>query len=318
MNIDKVEIIRRVAELDKLVIAHPAFSNVIRSINDCILKSEVYREPVGCLLLAKGGMGKSTVCHTVLSQMKSSIKRVGAVEKTIVPAFYSEIPSPATVKGVAASMLKDLGAVSPFSGTTIQMKARLCTLLAAAETKLVFLDETHNLFRRGNRSTAVNSEVCAWIIGMVNEAKISFCLVGLPDFAAHLSADSQLTRRFPLHLHLKPLLPGDQSQPGALVPFFAQFMRETSARLSLKSIPDLNYLFLSTQVYAATGGIPAFIISLIKEAVLNALSSGHDNISLDDFAIAWDRGLISESSLVKDNPFRMSQGALAGALRRSI
>lgn len=313
---DRTQLLQRVAELDKVVVAHLAFNNAIDSINDCVMKSEVYREPVGCLLLAQGGMGKSTVCRAVLSQMKVSKKQIGAVERTIVPAFYSEIPSPATVKGVAASMLKDLGAPSPFSGTNIQMKTRLCTLLTTAETKLVFLDETHNLFKQGGRSK-VNSEVCAWIIGLVNQTRISLCLVGLPEFAPHLSADSQLTRRFPLHLHLNPLLPGDQSQPGSLVPFLTEFMREAASRLRLTAVPHMSDLFSCTQVYAATGGNPAFIISLVKEAALNALSIGNESIDVDDFAVAWERGLIAGASLVKENPFRMSQGALAAVLRRA-
>lgn len=315
----RIKHIHRVAVLDKIVIPYPAFSTVINNINDCIMKTEAYREPVGCLLLGRGGMGKSTISRAVLSTMKRSTKRDGAVEKTIVPGFYSEIPSPVTVKGVAANMLRDLGAPpSSKSATHSDLKIRLCTLLAAAETKFIFIDETHNLFLKGNRSTSSHAEVYTWLIELVNKAKVSFCLAGIPEFAPYLSADSQLLRRFPMQLHLIPLLPGDQSQPGPLIPFLTHLMREATARLQLTAAPKLDDLFSCTQVFAATAGNPSFIVSLVKETALHALGEGRQHVSIDDFAAAWDGGMVSGSTLVKENPFRMSEAGLAGALRRSV
>lgn len=313
---NQIELIERVSVLDKIVIPHPGFVEAIRGVSECVLKSAAYREPVGSLLLANGGLGKSTVCHAIMQEMKASKKIVGTIEKTVVPAFYSEIPSPATVKGVAASMLRDMGAVSPLVGSSAaHMTERLCMLLSDAETTLVFLDETQNLFKTGTRSTKVNLDVCNWIKWMVNKTKISFCLVGLPEFAPYLSADSQLTRRFPLHFHLKPLMPGDQSFRGTLVPFLAEVMNHAASRISLTSVPAMNDLFAAKQVYAATGGIPAFIMSLIKEAALHALSSGKGCLGLEDFAAAWDAGITSQVSIAKDNPFRMSPAALESCLR---
>jgi len=302
--------------LDKVVIPHTGFSEAIRGVSECVLKSAAYSEPVGSLLLANGGMGKSTVCHAIMKHMKASKKIVGQIEKTIVPAFYSEIPSPATVKSVAASMLRDMGAASPLVGSSAaHMTERLCMLLSDAETTLVFLDETQNLFKIGTRSTKVNLDVCNWIKWMVNKTRISFCLVGLPDFAPYLSADSQLTRRFPLHFHLRPLMPGDQSFPGTLVPFLAAVLKQAASRLELTSVPAMDNLLATKQIYAATGGIPAFIMSLIKEAALHALARGKSSLELDDFAGAWDAGITFEASITKDNPFRMSPAALEGSLR---
>ncbi|WP_426087915.1 TniB family NTP-binding protein [Janthinobacterium sp. PSPC1-1] len=313
---NRTQLIERVSILDKLVIPHTGFSEAVRGISECVLKSAAYSEPVGSLLLANGGMGKSTVCHAIMKHMKTTKKIVGKIEKTIVPAFYSEIPSPATVKSVAASMLRDMGAASPNNGSSAaHMTERLCMLLSDAETTLVFLDETQNLFKIGTRSTKVNLDVCNWVKWMINKTKISFCLVGLPDFAPYLSADSQLTRRFPMHFHLRPLMPGDQSFPGTLVPFLAEVLKQTASRLELKSVPAMNNLLATKQIYAATGGIPAFIMSLLKEAALQGLSSGKSCLELEDFADAWDAGITFEASITKDNPFRMSPAALEGSLR---
>lgn len=312
------DLIQRVAQLDKIIIPHPAFAAAVHGIEDCLAKSKHYREPVGSLLLAEGGMGKTTAHRAVLSRLAKSTICDGDFERTIVPAFYFEIPSPATVKSVAASMLDALGAPSPHSGSSAAfMTQRLCKLLENAETLLVFIDEAQNLFCIGKRSTKINTVVCNWIKWMVNNTKVSFCLMGLPEFAPILSADSQLTRRFPMHFQLHALTPGDQEHFGALVPFIAEAMKQATQRLQLDAAPRFDTLLAATQVYAATGGNPSFVIKLIKEAVLDALCAGTAHVTLENFAAAWDSGVTARASIARNNPFRLSHGALAAALRRS-
>jgi Cdc6-like AAA superfamily ATPase len=313
------DLIQRVAQLDKMIVAHDAFSAALLGIEDCVAKSQFYREPIGSLLLAEGGMGKTTVCNVIVSRFPKTNEQDDNFERTIVPAFYFEIPSPATVKSVAASMLEALGADRPLSGSSANfMTDRLCKLLGKSKTILVFADEFHNLFSYGGRSTKINTLVCNWIKWMVNYTKISFCLVGRPDFASFLLSDSQLTRRFPMHFQLKPLSAGDQDGPGTLVPFVAETMQQAKHRLQLDSVPSMDTLYSATQMYAATGGSPSFVIALVKEAVLNALESGTATVTLENFAAAWDRGGCNSASLTKVNPFRLSNGALATAMRRTI
>ena len=315
---DRENFIHRVAQLDKIIIAHDAFSAALHGIEDCMAKSQFYREPIGSLLLAEGGMGKTTVYRTILSRLPKAVERDENCDRTIVPAFYFEIPSPATVKSVAASMLEALGADRHLSGASAAfMTDRLCKLLGKSKTMIVFADEFHNLFNFGPRSTKVNTAVCNWIKWMVNNTKISFCLVGLPAIASFLLADSQLARRFPMHYHLRPLSPGDQERPGALVPFVIEAMQQSKQRLQFESVPKMESLYSANQIYAATGGNPSFVIALIKEAALNALGSGATHMTMENFATAWDSGTSNSASLVRENPFRLSHGALATALRKS-
>ncbi|MDP3670351.1 MAG: TniB family NTP-binding protein [Telluria sp.] len=307
----------RVALLDKVVVRHPALEAARLGIEECVAKTRAFREPVGSLLLAQGGMGKTTVCRMLLASMPPRVKHERRVEKTLVPAFYAAIPSPATVKSVAASLLTNLNDPSPLAGTTAHMTVRLCRLINACETKLIFLDEFHHLFDIKKTSTSVNLSVCNWLKSIVNATKVSFCLVGLPDFAPILANDSQLTRRFPIHFALRALRPGDNQHIGALIPFLASVRQQAMHRLELSAMPRLDGLFAANQMFAATGGIPAFVMALIKQSLLVALRQDRNSVTMEDIADAWDSGISAQASLTSSNPFRMHEGELAAFVRRA-
>lgn len=310
------EILSAISMLDKLVVQHPDFSTAFTGINECVLKTEFYKEPMGSLLLAEGGMGKTTTCRAIMSSMSSTTKRSATFETTIIPAFYAEIPSPATVKTVAASMLAQLHDPNPLAGNTAQLTIRLCRLLERCETKLVFLDELHNLLDTTKTTTRINNNVCNWIKSIVNNTSVSFCLVGLPEFAPILSIDSQLSRRFPLHFKLNKLTPGTLDTAGTLPPFLQEVFDQAKNILSLRSTPNFSNELMVNQVYAATSGNPSFIMSLIKESLFIALSNNDNSITKEYLALAWDKGITAKATLTTANPFKMSAGSLAGQLKR--
>jgi hypothetical protein len=308
--------IETIAKLDKIIVRHSEFSKAVNGIVDCLNKSLAYQEPIGCLLTGNGGYGKTTVCRVIMSKMPLSTKREDAYEKTIIPAFYSSVPSPATVKSVAAALLTQLNDPSPLAGTTSHMTKRLCLLLKQCETKLVFLDEFHHLFAIQKTSTKINSDVCNWIKSLVNETRISFCLVGTPDFVSLLATDTQLSRRFPVHFKLQLLKLDTKKQIGHLKPFVAEITKQAIRIIGLQSLPNFNDEHTSHQLLAATTGNPAFVMSLIKESLLVCLNSGRNAVTTDDFATAWDSGITARVSLTKENPFRMNPGVLAANMRR--
>lgn len=307
-----------VSQLDKVIIRHPSWSKALTGIQECIERSAVYREPVGCFLLAEGGGGKTTVWHALSSAMPSTTKVEGGFEKTIIPAFYAEIPSPATIKSVAASLLAKLHDPNPLSGTTAHMTARLIRLLGECETRLVFLDEFHHLFDIRKKTTQVNIQVCNWIKSLVNATKVTFCLAGLPQFAPILSCDTQLIRRFPMQYEICALHPGTPDMPGHLPEFLALLNRQILQRLGLQNTLQLARMDISLQIFAATSGNPAFIMSLAKEAALHALHGRSKELTIYDFAAAWDRGITAQVSLCKQNPFKMTAAQLAASIRSDV
>ncbi|MFG8445220.1 TniB family NTP-binding protein [Pseudomonas aeruginosa] len=303
-----------VSELDRLVIQHPEFERAFNGVKECAEKSEYYAEPVGCLLSAEGGMGKTTICRTIMSTMPSGVKRLEDCEKNIVPAFYAEVPSPATVKTVAASMLSQLNDPNPLVGNTAQLTERLCKLLEQCETKLVFLDELHNLLDTSKSRARFNTNVCNWIKSIVNNTSVSFCLVGLPEVSPILSIDSQLSRRFPLHYKLGRLTIGGQNLTGTLSPFLATVANEIKRIMKFQATPDFSQYELTLRIYTATSGNPAFIMSLMKESCLLALKENQETLEIHNFKTAWDKGIVAKSSLTTKNPFCLPISELSKAL----
>lgn len=307
--------ITSIAKLDNIVICHPDFGKAIEGIEHCLKKSTAYREPVGCMLTGLGGCGKTTVCRVVMSKMPSEVKIVDNCEKSIIPAFYCAIPSPATVKSVAVALLTQLKDPNPFVGTSAQLTKRVCHLLKQCETKLIFLDEFHHLYDVLRNSTKVNSAVCNWIKSIVNETQIMLCLVGNTDFPHYLVQDSQLGRRFPKEFRMRPLQPDTQQVTGTIRPFIREIASRSKEILNVEFDNDFFESHSCNQIYAATSGNPAFVMLLLKEAIHITLQSGGRVVTVADFGLAWEEGLCSQASLTKANPFKMTPGTLASYLR---
>lgn len=307
--------ITSIAKLDNIVICHSDFGNAIDGIEHCLQKSSVYREPVGCMLTGLGGYGKTTVCRVVMSRMPSTVKVVDDCEKIIIPAFYCAIPSPATVKSVAIALLIQLKDPNPYVGTTAQLTKRVCHLLKQCQTRLVFLDEFHHLYDVLRNSTRVNTAVCNWIKSIVNDTGIMFCLVGNTDFPHYLVQDSQLSRRFPKEFRMHSLRPSTQEDSGLIKPFMKEIIFRCNKIMSIEFSCDFSEDHTCNQIYAATAGNPAFVMSLLKEAIYITSQSGGSVVTVNDFALAWEEGICSLASRTKTNPFNMSPGVLASHLR---
>ena len=214
----------QISSINNIVVTSDEFMTAFQGVQNCVKRSIAYKEPIGSMLLAKGGLGKTTLCKTIVSQMPKSTKIEEDHTKTIIPAFYVEVPSPATVKSLAITMLHELGDPTYNTGTTSYLTDRLSYLLGMCETKLVFLDEFHHLFERKPTSTRMNRTTGNWIKTLVNRTGISFCLVGLPEFVPLLQIDSQIARRFPFIYQLNPLTI-DPSQGGSMFAFLAEVSR---------------------------------------------------------------------------------------------
>lgn len=316
-SVNDVSHIQRVAQLDQIVICHPSFRRALSGITDCVEKSLHYRQAVGSLLLAEPGMGKTTLCNVFLKRMPSFVRTESQLQTNISPALYAEIPSPATVKSVASTLLARVGDPNSSVGSCTEMTKRLCHLLNKCETKLIFLDELHNLFDVRKSSTRMNALVCNWLKSLVNQTKISFCLVGLPQFANILLSDEQLNRRFPQQYHFRALTLGNGTTEGTLQTFLKEVAGASLPHAGITYPSSFDDLHLVKQIYAATHGSPAYVMDLLKDSALVALQDGRDSVSAADFSLARDMKIANTIGLSKLNPFEMGPGPLASFTRNS-
>ncbi|WP_443612802.1 TniB family NTP-binding protein [Acinetobacter pseudolwoffii] len=304
----------QISSINNIVVTSDEFMTAFQGIQNCVKRSIAYKEPIGSMLLAKGGLGKTTLCKTIVSQMPKSTKIEEDHKKIIIPAFYVEVPSPATVKSLAITMLHELGDPTYNSGTTSYLTDRLSYLLSMCETKLVFLDEFHHLFERKQSYTRMNVTIGNWLKTLVNQTGISFCLVGLPEFAELLQVDSQIARRFPFIFTLNPLYIESSQGHGTIYAFLNEIARKM-AQKNISFSPPLDNPLMGMQIYTATQGYHSYIISLIRESIVNALNEGRLIVNKSDFSTAWELGITDYISKPNSDPFKMSSSQLAMKVR---
>lgn len=309
--------IERISKLDEVLIRHPEMDKAIRGIHRCIIQSLQYKEPVGCMLLAEGGMGKSSVCKIIQAGLQESIIQTLNAEVTLVPAFRAEVPATVSVNYLASNILAGLHDLNPDIGTIPAKTKRIATLLQKCGTQIIFLDECHNLLNTNDRSAAANMVALRWLKSLVNSSGVCACLSGTPDSVALIDSDQsyQLTRRFKHRFTLEPLVPGTEDKPGPLYHFLTQMCIHARDRFSLQHMPLIGSYSDTLRVFAATHGNLEYVMTLIKEAILMSWRKSGQSVSLEEFAEVWDSGVMGEASIAKRNPFRLNTGELAAQFR---
>jgi len=299
--------IQAVNKIDNFVIQHTQWTKVIRGIERCLLMSKGSEEPVNVLLTGSPGTGKTTVCRKILASRKPYIKTDTLFEKTIMPTFFSSVPSPASIKGVVSDMLEAIRDPTPTKGTQLEQTLRLQTLLKECETSSVILDELQHLLKRdkGNQEALQN-----WLKSCINKFNIPMIIVGTPDCVAIIDADDQLKRRFSRRYTLKNLgfnISSTQCE-------FKLYMRELvtlcnevvkMAKISLFKTKDE-----ALQLYIATGGNPHSIHLLFKEAMACAIEEGKSNVETHHFIQAYDELELLNTFSIGSNPFEISTDRL--------
>jgi len=289
----------------------------IDGLSDCITWSVASAEPRGALLTGIGGAGKTTVCRAILKSFPSVETKEADLSIKTVPAFYASVPSPSTIGSLAASLLVSIGDPLPPRGTAANLTARLAHLLKICRTQVILLDEFHNLLAEAVTGQTHAKKVCNWLRSLINETGVMVCLVGDPSCETLVNHDHQMSRRFAYRYRLKELDPGTQERPGDLVGFLTGFSELSLKKIQMTSGVDFSDHHRVQQVWAATGGNPAFVAMLFKEAASIALlNGGRTAIELDDLGDAFEKGITLPAALISGNPFLLQPAVLRSKLKK--
>ena len=149
------------------------------------------------------------------------------------------------------------------------------------------LDEFHHIYSSSAQKNKSSENVANWIKTLADETKISICLVGLPTIQDNLFIDSQLARRFSCVLQLNPLTLNRYDQFGTLIPFLKQTSIYIAKNFDLSFDPEIFSKDLSKRIFLATSGFQAYVMQLIHQSCLNALSDNRTVVSMNDFHTAY-------------------------------
>lgn len=285
----------RIERANTAIIRYPRFKELHRAIRQCQDISRSAGEPQCMSLEGVTGAGKSTL----IKAYAQAFPRVDTEWGTSIPIFYMETPSPVTVKGMAASMLEQLGDPFAHRGALWSMNSRLIRLLIACEVELVILDDFHHLVEADTNRILLS--VSEWLKVLIKETGVPFLVVGIEGRVEQiLKANDQLSRLF---AERKVLLPftWDVNTPDTITEF-AQFAQYAERALDMPVVtpwPSGEWLY---RLHYATDGVVANIMNLLRYAQLQAMERHSSNVEASDLASAFERRLAKHLQ-ERPNPF---------------
>lgn len=301
--------------IDQILVAHTDLVHALNGIRNCIKASVYGREPMGCMLLGDGGMGKTMLAEYIMRSLKPATVVDNHCEIDTVPAFYLSFKASASLGDLSAAALEKLQDKKSRVGKSADRAVRVRELLLQCKTVILFIDELHDLQGLKKRNNKRTEEFIGWVKELSNARNLVLCLMGEPSCQGIFDSDTQMSRRFKVQFTLRALTPGTKEQPGALSSFLADVGQQLLQCTPLQSLPPIHVYENALRFYAAAGGNLDFTMTLIKDAAITALLCGRTSLTMEDFVASWDKGICHAASKVHINPFKVSNSDLANALR---
>ena len=282
--------------IESILVPHQGFASALRSIEQVFDVSESVTESVGKPLIAESRTGKSRVIKEFVRRHPRSRNRDGLV----VPVLSVKTPSKPTVKGLVELLLSRIGDPRAHIGTENQKTDRLMTLLAAAETRVMVIDEFHHFVDKG--SMKVQHYLSDWLKVFLDDSGVGAVVVGLESSMAVLQQNEQLRGRFLAPVRLTRFNWNNSCQRSEFVAVLSSFEKVMSEYIDMPEMANSNMGF---RIYVATGGLIGYLTMFLNQLVWNAIAAGANTLTLKDFHKAYEGSIAAESDVANKagNPF---------------
>jgi hypothetical protein len=281
---------------NNVLIRYPRFKALHHDIHECLEMSRLCNEPHCMSLEGVTGAGKSTLVR----DYTALFPRTEQADGSRIPIFYTETPSPVTVKGMAVTMLARLGDPAAYYGTLWSLNFRLIRLMVACQVELVILDDFHHLIDQA--TNRILEQVSDWLKVLIKETGIPFLVVGIDGKVERiLDANAQLSRLFAVRQILEPFScdPNDE----ASVQEFGRFTSYAEQIIATPLTTTLPRLELLHRLHYATDGVVGNLMNLLRYSAWLTRQQHQETISLPLLAAAFEKRL-SKHVKGKTNPFQ--------------
>lgn len=283
------------AQANTALIRYPRFKALHKDIRECQELSRLANEPQCMSLEGVTGAGKSTLMRDYVALFP----RIEQKDGTRIPIFYAETPSPVTVKGMAATLLAQLGDPAAYRGTLWAMNYRLIRLMIDCQVELVILDDFHHLIDK--ETNRILEQVSDWLKVLIKETGIPFLVVGIDGKVERiLEANAQLSRLFAVRQTLEPFRcdPSDE----ASIQEFGQFVQYAEQAITIPLPVTISRLELLHRLHYATEGVVGNLMNLLRYSAWLTRQDNQESITLSTLAAAFDKRLAKHIKK-KSNPF---------------
>jgi energy-coupling factor transporter ATP-binding protein EcfA2 len=278
------------------LIRYPRLSQLHDTIRRCQRLSRKSNEPQCISLEGRPGAGKTTLVKAYASAFPRRETEGG----TEIPIFYVLTPSPVTVKGMAETMLEQLGDPLAHRGSQPSLNSRLIGLIIACKVALVILDDFHHLI--DTKTNRILRTVSDWLKVLIKETQVPFLVVGIEGQVQQiLRENEQLSRLFAEQETLSPFK-WDVADESALKDF-ANFIMFAEKMIGIALPTELSRPELLHRMHYATEGVIANIMNLMRYVQDSLQEEKRDQMMLADLSKAFERRL-SKHLNNKINPFK--------------
>lgn len=227
----------------------------------------------GLLVSGAPTTGKSTAITQLGRAVELAHRRTHSAPDDGAPVVYLTMPPQATPKSLSIEVLKFLGAPYLARASQIELTRQACHLLADLGTRLILVDEIHNL----NHHTRAGADASDHLKYLAENVAATFVYAGVDTARTGLFNDvrgRQLAGRF-VPIHTQPFgyaTTADRDQWTRLVDGFDTMLRLHRHRPGAVTR-------LSGHLYGRTAGSISSLSMVIRSAAITAIMDGTENIT---------------------------------------
>ena len=242
---------------------------------DRILRSERRMRPDNLLLIGASNNGKTAIARRF--HARHILPEDPAAERATIPVAFVQAPNGPRIVPLLANILQALGREPTRRHTIAQLRSETYRAMQDVGLRLLLIDDLHSISGSGIGPMLVDLRDLGSVTG------VSLGCFATKDIAAILRRDEQLANRF--ELLTLPRWQLDDMDYAKLLATFAQ-------QLPLRRPSRLTDPVLAQTILVAAGGLIGGIASLLRQAAVEAIRTGHECI--DHAMLARANGSLPE------------------------
>jgi Cdc6-like AAA superfamily ATPase len=286
---------------ESIFIKHPRLKGIVEKVEHAHRYSRLAAEPECVFIGGLPGAGKTTL----LNHYRLRFPQKDHGDRIEVPVLCARVPSKATDKNLATTLLAALGDPAAEKGSAYNQTTRLKIFIRECGVQLIILDEFQHFVDKD--SWKVLKRVSDWLKNLIDETGVPVVLIGMPYAVEILGSpgNEQLQRRFAVRAPLDPFVWGTPDERTE----FRAFLKAVDDQLPLNEPSRLSDPLTAFRFYCATNGRIGKVMKVIRRATELALDRGLEHLPLDVLADAYDDRLRADCP-GGGNPFRAGKERL--------